>query len=84
LFYIPIATHNVGSDVQLMATAHFGASVRNFVMTECRIPQGQLYAEMSEEGIVVKDGNLKVPEGPGLGMTLRPEVINEIIEGGKW
>jgi len=84
LFYIPIATHNVGSYVQLIATAHYGASVRNFVMSECRIPQGQLYAEMSEEGITVKNGNLKVPEGPGLGITLRPDVMNEIIEGGKW
>jgi L-alanine-DL-glutamate epimerase-like enolase superfamily enzyme len=84
LYYIPVVTHNVGSFVQLAATAHFGASVRNFVITECRIPQGQLYPEMSEEGIQVKDGKMKVPTGPGLGLTIRPEVMEEIIEGGKW
>jgi L-alanine-DL-glutamate epimerase-like enolase superfamily enzyme len=84
LFYIPIATHNVGSYVQLIATAHYGASVRNFVMTETRIPQGQLYEEMSEEGLTVKDGKLTVPTGPGLGITIKPEVMNEIIENGKW
>jgi L-alanine-DL-glutamate epimerase-like enolase superfamily enzyme len=84
LYYIPLVTHNVGSYVQLIATAHYGASVRNFVMTENRIPQGQLYEEMSEEGISVKDGTLKVPDGPGLGITLRPEVMNKIIENGKW
>ncbi len=84
LFYIPVVTHNVGSYIQLIANAHFGASVRNFVMSENRIPQGQLYEEMSEEGITVKDGRLKVPTGPGLGITLRPEVMNQIIETGRW
>ena len=84
LFYIPVVTHNVGSFVQLVATAHYGASVRNFMMTENRIPQGDLYAEMSEEGMQVKDGMFKVPTGPGLGITIRPEVMNEIIENDKW
>lgn len=84
LFYIPVITHNVGSYVQLVANAHFGASVRNFVMSECRIPQGDLYADMSEEGITVKDGKMRVPTGPGLGITIRPDVINSIIENGKW
>ena len=84
LFYIPVVTHNVGSYVQLMANAHFGASVRNFVMSENRIPQGDLYAEMGEEVMIVKDGMLKVPTGPGLGITVRPEVMNRIIENGRW
>lgn len=39
---------------------------------------------MSEEGITVKDGNLKVPTGPGLGITLRPDILNTIIENGPW
>ena len=84
LFYIPVITHNVGSYVQLVANAHYGATVRNFVMSENRIPQGDLYAEMSEEGITVKDGLMKVPTGPGLGITLRPEVLNRFIENGSW
>jgi L-alanine-DL-glutamate epimerase-like enolase superfamily enzyme len=84
LFYMPVVTHNVGSYVQLMANAHYGASVRNFVMSENRIPQGDLYEEMGEEGITVRDGLLKVPDGPGLGITVRPDVINHILEYGHW
>lgn len=84
IFYIPVVTHNVGSYVQLVANAHYGASVRNFVMTENRIPQGDLYAEMSEEGISVTGGKMKVPTGPGLGITLIPQEINRFIENGKW
>lgn len=84
LFYMPVVTHNVGSYVQLIANAHYGASVRNFVMSENRLPAGDLYEEMSEEGINVKNGMLKVPNGPGLGITLRPDFLNKVIENGKW
>jgi L-alanine-DL-glutamate epimerase-like enolase superfamily enzyme len=84
LHYIPVATHNVGSFIQLMATAHFGASVRNFVMSENRIPQGGLYEEMSEEGYEISGGMLRVPVKPGLGITLIPEIMNQIIENGTW
>jgi L-alanine-DL-glutamate epimerase-like enolase superfamily enzyme len=84
LFYMPVVTHNIGSYVQLIANAHYGASVRNFVMSENRIPAGSLYEEMSEEGISVKNGMLKVPDGPGLGITLRPDFLNTVIENGKW
>jgi L-alanine-DL-glutamate epimerase-like enolase superfamily enzyme len=84
LFYIPVATHNIGSYVQLIVNAHFGACVRNFVMSENRIPQGGLYEEMCEVGCTVKDGMLKVPDGPGLGIKLRPEVMNDIVENGRW
>ncbi|MDA0336148.1 MAG: mandelate racemase/muconate lactonizing enzyme family protein [bacterium] len=84
-FYIPLVTHMAGSYVHLIATAHFGAMVRNFVMTESHQPKTQqLWEEMSEEGVTIKDGRLKVPNGPGLGITLIPEVMNSLIDNGRW
>ena len=83
LFYVPVVTHCVGSLVQLLATAHFGASTRNFVMSENRIPSGDLYEAMNEESIVVNDGKLKVPNGPGLGITLVPDVIRANLAPGE-
>jgi len=80
LFAMPVVTHNVGSLVQLLATAHFGAACRNFVMTENRIPQGGLFAEMNADGITVKDGKLKVPDKPGLGITL----VDEVLRANLW
>jgi len=77
---MPVVTHNVGSLVQLLATAHFGAACRNFVMTENRIPQGGLFAEMNADGITVKDGKLKVPDKPGLGITL----VDEVLRANLW
>ena len=80
LFAVPVVTHNVGSLVQLLATAHFGATCRNFVMTENRIPQGGLFAEMNADGITVKDGKLKVPDKRGLGITL----VDEVLRANLW
>jgi L-alanine-DL-glutamate epimerase-like enolase superfamily enzyme len=75
LYGVPVLTHCVGSLVQLLATAHFGASTRNFVMSENRLPHGGLYEEMSAAPLVVRDSALTLPDGPGLGITLVPDVI---------
>lgn len=83
LYYVPVVTHCVGSLVQLLATAHYGAMVRNFVVTENRIPNGDLFDEMNAEPMVVVDGKLKLPEGPGLGITLVPEVIRDNLLPGE-
>jgi L-alanine-DL-glutamate epimerase-like enolase superfamily enzyme len=84
MYYMPVVTHNVGSYVQLIANAHYGAMARNFVMSENRIPQGDLHEALAVEGYTVKNGLLKVPDGPGLGITVQPKAINEIIEGARW
>lgn len=83
LFYVPVVTHCVGSLVHLLASAHYGACVRNFVMSENRIPAGDLFEAMSEEGVTVKDGKLKLPSGPGLGIKLVPEVIRDNLLAGE-
>jgi L-alanine-DL-glutamate epimerase-like enolase superfamily enzyme len=76
LYYTPICAHNVGTAVLNMATAHFGASTRNFLMMETRIGQLDLIQEMVEESLRVVNGCLEVPERPGLGFTLRTDVVN--------
>ena len=77
MFYVPVVTHNVGSAVQNAATAHFGACTRNFVMSETRLYCRPLLYDMVEERIVVRNGALAVPAGPGLGVTLVPDVLRE-------
>jgi L-alanine-DL-glutamate epimerase-like enolase superfamily enzyme len=85
LFYVPIVTHNAGSFVQLLATAHFGASARNFVMTESRRPEDDMYPEMNESGIRITDGKMAVPTAPGLGLTLDEDYLkSKLDEGEVW
>ncbi|MGB9596958.1 MAG: mandelate racemase/muconate lactonizing enzyme family protein [Candidatus Poribacteria bacterium] len=83
LYYIPLTTHNVGSLVHNMATIHFGASTRNFVMTETRISQLKLIHEMGEEEIHIQNGKIKVPDKPGLGVTLIEDVLKANLETGE-
>jgi L-alanine-DL-glutamate epimerase-like enolase superfamily enzyme len=39
---------------------------------------------LGAEELVVKDGKMKVPAVPGLGINPQPEVMNKILENGKW
>ena len=81
-YYIPVATHCVGSMVQQIATAHFGASVRNFTMSETRIYARPMITEMCEDAIAVVGGKLQVPGKPGLGITLNDEYLRtHLIDG---
>ncbi|MFB6219002.1 MAG: mandelate racemase/muconate lactonizing enzyme family protein [Halobacteriaceae archaeon] len=76
LHYVPVNAHNVGTVVQNAATIHFGASVRNFWMTESRYPNSDLYQSMGTD-LHIEDGAFLVPDGPGLGVTLDEDVLRE-------
>ena len=80
LYHMPLTAHNVGSAVLNMATAHFGAGVRNFLMMETCLSQQELISEMVEEPIQVVNGQLEVPDRPGLGITLREDVLQAHLE----
>ncbi len=79
MFYIPVVLHCVGTAVHLIADAHFGASVRNFVMSETVLRPGSFIATMTEEGLNVVEGKLAVPTGPGLGITLRDDIMRDLV-----
>jgi L-alanine-DL-glutamate epimerase-like enolase superfamily enzyme len=83
MFYIPVVTHNVGSMVQNAASAHFGAMTRNFVMSETRLYCRPMLFEMVEEKVEVRGGKLPVPTGPGLGVTLVPDVLRANLMSGE-
>lgn len=80
---LPVALHNCGSLVHNMANIHFGASVRNFSMSETRLYNSRYIAEMGGlDGYDIIDGKIAVPDGPGLGIELVPEVLRaELKEG---
>ena len=83
LFYIPVATHNIGSLIHTMATVHFAATVRDFVATESRIGQGAFIEEMSAHDLKVKDGYIEVPDRPGLGVELVEDVLKANLAEGE-
>jgi len=76
-FSIPITMHNVGNVLQNAMTAQFAASTRNFVMTETNFGMGPVHEENIMEKLEIKDGMLKVPDGPGIGVTPNEAAIKE-------
>ncbi len=80
---LPVALHNCGTLVHNMANIHFGACVRNFSMSESRLYARDYIAEMGGlDGYDFVDGKIAVPDGPGLGIELVPEVLRaELKEG---
>jgi len=81
---LPVALHNCGSLVHNMANVHFGASVRNFNMSESRLYAHPYIAEMGGlDGFDLVDGMLAVPAGPGLGIELIPEVLRAELAAGE-
>lgn len=81
---LPVALHNCGSLVHNMANLHFGACVRNFSMSETRLYNCPYIADMGGlDGFDLVDGKMGVPDRPGLGIELVPEVLRAELKKGE-
>jgi L-alanine-DL-glutamate epimerase-like enolase superfamily enzyme len=82
---VPMAMHFAGSPVSCMANVHCAAATENFVVLENHsvdIPWWDTLVEGVEKPIVTK-GFIKVPEKPGLGITLNEEAVKQhLLEPG--
>jgi L-alanine-DL-glutamate epimerase-like enolase superfamily enzyme len=73
---LPVALHNCHGPVGAMATVHASAAIPNlFLMESIRSFARGFFAVLADGAPVVERGAIAVPERPGLGVTLRPEVV---------
>ena len=81
----PVALHNVGSLVLCYANAHFGSSIQNFYRSESALGRPNRYVESmaASNPPEVKNSQLKVPTGPGLGLDLNPDVLRQNLAPGE-
>jgi L-alanine-DL-glutamate epimerase-like enolase superfamily enzyme len=73
---MPIAPHNISSPVGTLASAHFCAAIPNFLVLEYHASQVPFWNNLVE-GLpkpLIQNGHIKIPELPGLGVTLNEEV----------
>ncbi len=80
----PVALHNVGSLVLCYANAHFGSSIQNFYRSESALGRTNHYVESmaASNPPLVRNSQLKVPDGPGLGLDLNPDVLRtNLVDG---
>ena len=80
-YYIPFALHNVSSPIGTMAGAHTASACPNFLALEYHARAVDWWADLVEEP-VIEDGYIRVPERPGLGLTLDLDAVQErMVEG---
>jgi galactonate dehydratase len=81
----PVALHNVGSLVLTCANAHFGSSIQNFYRSESQLGRPDRYIEgmAAKEPPLVRNGQLKVPSGPGLGLEINPDFLRRNLAPGE-
>ena len=76
---IPLAPHDHSGPVNIWASAHVLLNVPNgYIMETTRVfsdPRFGYYHELVEGEPIVREGRLHLPQGPGLGIRLRPEVV---------
>lgn len=75
-FGIPLVLHNISGPIGHAACMHLGAHIHNLFMVESVRAFAQTYFPLlSDLTPRATDGRLPVPEGPGLGVRLRPEAL---------
>jgi L-alanine-DL-glutamate epimerase-like enolase superfamily enzyme len=78
LYGVPLAPHNIASPVGTIGGAHAMAAIPNVVALEYHAREvpwwNDLVTRTGESGPVIENGTVDVPEGPGLGIEIDPDV----------
>ena len=77
-YFVAISPHNFNSTtVALNATAHVGAVMPNFTLTEYYLPFAEFADTICREQLVPKDGYIALPTTPGLGIDLDEATLEQ-------
>lgn len=71
-----VATHTWGDAVALVANMHLIASLSNGITVEVDRTGNPFVDELLEEPLTVRDGEIALPTGPGLGIELNEDLVS--------
>ncbi|MFB6146490.1 MAG: mandelate racemase/muconate lactonizing enzyme family protein [Halobacteriaceae archaeon] len=74
---VPVVPHNLSGPVGTAATAHACAAVPGAVAMEWHAREVDWFEDLHRGDPLIRDGAVRVPEGPGLGLDLDPDAVNE-------
>ncbi len=85
-YYVPFAPHCVVSPIGTMASAHVCAAVPNFLALEWHwIGDLDSWRNFVNEGEIIHDGFVALPDKPGFGVTMNEEAAkSRRVEGTSW
>ncbi len=74
-FELPVAPHTAGGPLLFYASTHLATALTNLAIQEsCQVFYESTWPTMLSNPLVPKDGTVRVPELPGFGMEIKPEV----------
>lgn len=77
-YYLPVSPHNCGGPVLHLASAHLAAHLTNFSILETvRGYYEDRYPNLVIQNLVPRNGELPLPEGPGMGVELSPALLSD-------
>jgi L-alanine-DL-glutamate epimerase-like enolase superfamily enzyme len=76
LHYVNLTWHNISSPIGTMAGVHLAAATPNFMALEWHASSVPFFEELRRNGDrpLIRDGRVKVPKEPGLGIELDEDV----------
>jgi len=81
-YYVPISPHDASGPINVMAGAQVMMTVPNFYKLETSRYDLSDYNQFIDEPLDIREGDLYVPDRPGLGVNLDPDALKRFaIEG---
>jgi L-alanine-DL-glutamate epimerase-like enolase superfamily enzyme len=86
IFGLPLANHNMGSQLNTWETCQWAASIQDYVACETITGQGGWMDQLlAMDGPYIKEGYMRVTDKPGLGVDLNPDVAKaHLVHGENW
>ncbi len=74
---LQIALHNWTNDVNNAINVHLGAALKTCKVVEANLTYNPLKNNLLEEGIILKDGEFRLSDKPGLGVVLNESALSQ-------
>jgi L-rhamnonate dehydratase len=76
---VPVANHNFTTDINTAASLHFLAAVPNALVLEYCVEPSEISRRLIRNQIRLEDGQIRVPEEPGLGVEPDMAVVEKYL-----
>jgi len=78
-YYVPVAPHNMVGPIATMASAQVCACIPNFLVLEFQLGDVEWRDRVLDVPVPIKNGQIDVPDKPGLGVRLNLEELKEHV-----
>ncbi|MCJ7574825.1 mandelate racemase/muconate lactonizing enzyme family protein, partial [Candidatus Bathyarchaeota archaeon] len=83
-YYMPVAIHNICTPIGTLAAVHAAATMQNFLALEIHHLAVPWWGDLVKgEKPIIKNGRIKVPEKPGIGIEINEEEVIKHLKPGE-